>query len=708
MWIQTDSTCQLPYQEEVMTTQLTEPSEDNTTEVCNIDPIYIADGEVLPEASQYDTNATSINLNTVYATTIKYSDYYSVDVQKGHKYAISLTNGEYSYSSIYFSIKDPNGKYAKTSTSLALDYKGEYTFESLTDGKAIINIYGATKGKDYDINLAVYNATEDGLKQNSDTFEPNGAYAVSYPMVFDQVYSSSIVEGESHDMYRFDVKKGKSYSIEISNLDDSEGYLSLSKIYSEEEDKVLVLSSTVSIGTSKVYTFTASKDSTVQVWLYDSTSKNHDNYTIVASQETGHGHNHDPQTYEPNGSSISAYPIKFNEELNTTLDAKVDYQDVYVIDAAQDKSYTVRVLNKTGNYSNVNVYAVLANTNTELINTTLSSTSANTTSYYDVYIGSAKAWTFTNDKADSKVYIYLWSDDKTKQNDYTIAIESNDENLTHNSTTLEPNDSSGSAFPIEINKAYDSELTANVDYRDVYVIDGKAGESYTVNVSNKVTSYSNINVYAKKVDTNTELINTTLSSTSANTTSYYDVYIDDTKSWSFDIGANDSKVYVYLWADNFHKTNDYTVQISSNDIEMEHNSTTYEPNQGSADAYPLNMDSNNTTISSQLEALDTKDTFKFYAPAYSKYTLTLTNDDTSNSNINVYAKKVDTNTELINTTLSSTSANTTSYYDVYIGSSKSWIFENSTGNPSDIIIYLSSDDKSKLNSYEFTLERIEE
>ena len=141
---------------------------------------------------------------------------------------------------------------------------------------------------------------------------------------------------------------------------------------------------------------------------------------------------------------------------------------------------------------------------------------------------------------------------------------------------------------------------------------------------------------------------------------------------------------------------------------MEHNSTTYEPNQGSADAYPLNMDSNNTTISSQLEALDTKDTFKFYAPAYSKYTLTLTNDDTSNSNINVYAKKVDTNTELINTTLSSTSANTTSYYDVYIGSSKSWIFENSTGNPSDIIIYLSSDDKSKLNSYEFTLERIEE
>jgi hypothetical protein len=687
MWIETYETCQLPYQEEVLNTKITEPTDkEETPTVCNIDPIFIADGDELPEASQLKNDPTPIALNTVYKTKVKYTDYYEVDVKKGHRYALSLTNGKYSYSTIYATVWDPNGNVALNTFSIATDLHNEASFSIKTDGKAIVYIQG-TNGKDHDINLAVYSATEDGLKHDEDTFEPNGTSAVSYPLVFDQEYSSSIVEGETYDTYRFNVKKGKSYSVEISNLNDSEGNIYFTGIYSDAEVKYLVSGYTIPIGTSMVRTFTASKDSTVHVYLGDGTSKNNDDYTIVATQETGYGHNHDTKTYEPNSSKVSAYPIAFNTAIDTTLDARTDSQDVYVIDAKKGNSYTVRLVNKDTGYSAINVKAIQANTGALLLN-------GYSYDSYDADIGSVSAWTFTNDKPDSKVYITVWSDDLTKQNDYTIAVESNDEGLVHDKDTLEPNDSSGSAYPIEINKVHKSSLLANTDYEDVYVIDGKAGYSYTLDIINNKISSSAINVKVIEANTNELLIN-------GYSYESYDIDIESVKAWTFDMGIKDSKIYIYLWSDDKTKQNDYTIAINSNDEGLVHDTTTYEPNQLKPDAYPLLVGVDTTTISSKLEILDSNDSFVFNAPANSKYKLTITNKDTGYSSINISAYQANTNELLIN-------GYSYESYDVDLGTEKVWTFENSTGNPSNMYIHLWSDDQTKQNDYTFTLEKIVE
>jgi ribosomal protein L18 len=504
------------------------------------------------------------------------------------------------------------------------------------------------------------------------------------------------------------VLKGKSYSVEISNLSDSQNTINMTGIYSDEEEKYMVSSESISIGTAKAYTFTALVDSIVHVGIKDITAKNHNNYTIVATQETGHGHTHDPKTYEPNSSGTAAYPIPFNQDINTSLDAKIDYQDAYVIDAKQGASYSIKLSNKDTSYSAINVRVVHGTIGDYLVNANAHTDSQNTNSDYDVNVNTTKAWTFANDKADSKVYIYIWSDDKAKQNDYTISINSNDENLTHNNTTLEPNDSSGSAYPIEINKPHNGILTGKLDFKDVYIIDGKAGYSYTLDLINKATSFSAINVQVVHENSGTTLVNANAHTDSTNNNSDYDVNINYTKAWKFDAGSNDSKIYVYLWSNDLKNNNDYIISVNSNDENLTHDSQTLEPNQLKPDAYTLLSNSTTETIDSQLEALDSYDSFKFNAPAVSKYKLTLTNKEISFSAINVQVVHENTGTTLVYAASHTDSTNNNSSYDVNINYTKAWSFENTTGNPTDIYIKLWANDKTKQNDYTFTLEKIEE
>ncbi|MBG9455705.1 hypothetical protein ABE61_16975 [Lysinibacillus sphaericus] len=224
-------------------------------------------------------------------------------------------------------------------------------------------------------------------------------------------------------------------------------------------------------------------------------------------------------------------------------------------------------INTTQDNSDINIY--LANTTAPIKFTLYDSNKNSISSYNSSLFTSLKAGTYYIEVFDS-----YWGDSYSSGS-YEIKATYSSGNVTHDSTTFEPNDTRENAFSIQSGKKISSLISNEFDvdfYKFSTTVDNGDVNIYLANTSAPIK----FSLY----DSNKKLISSSNSS-----------LFESLKAGTYYI-----KVYEYGWGSQYSSgTYDLIATYSTNS--KEHNPSTFEPNDTRENAFPIKS---NVSITSQI------------------------------------------------------------------------------------------------------------
>ena len=206
-------------------------------------------------------------------------DWFLVESAKAnHEYYLHLKNlgdknENYSYTFVPYSILDDNGEILKAKLSTVLGEK-TYKFTANSDGNLYIKFDSRYSLGDYSsrFEFEVQTGFEDGLVQDTTTFEYNDFQKVAYPIEGNRVYTSSATgTTDSADWYVIEnIDSAKENYLHLINLGDKNENSSMNPIKCEiidEKGKILDINLATTVK-EKTYTFTPIQDGKVYLHFY--------------------------------------------------------------------------------------------------------------------------------------------------------------------------------------------------------------------------------------------------------------------------------------------------------------------------------------------------------------------------------------------------------------------------------------------------------
>jgi len=154
-----------------------------------------------------------------------------------------------------------------TQTYIGTGKTNSLTITPATSGVVVIRLYGYIDYQNYDYKLTVMPTTADGLVQDPQTFEPNNTSVTATPLTLEQTVVSKLAVDEYQDYFSFDAVAGKTYSIDISNQNNSYSSLAYT-VGSVATPNDLVTQTYIGTGKANSLTITPTTSGVVVIRLY--------------------------------------------------------------------------------------------------------------------------------------------------------------------------------------------------------------------------------------------------------------------------------------------------------------------------------------------------------------------------------------------------------------------------------------------------------
>ena len=359
--------------------------------------------------------------NTVSTTLNKddHLDYFYTDLIDAHTYTLEFENYATSYGNVKLYILDENGNEVATIPSQGEGKVISQSFISTLTGKVLIKASPYSSSyldKYYKYSFNILPSTENGLVQDSVTFEPNNTPSTAYVGPELQTKFTSEITSDLSDKVDYisvNLVKDQTYTLEFENDATSYAYLNIYII--DSNDNVVDSINSQSIGdiTSKSFTATLTGKFLVKVRPYSSGyDDKYFKYSFKILPSTENGLVQDSVTFEPNNTPSTAYvgpelQTKFTSEITSDLSDKVDYISVNLV---KDQTYTLEFENDATSYANLSIH--ITDSNDYLVDriSNLGSGSSASTSFTATLTG----------KFLVKVEPYYATDDKYFKYSFTI------------------------------------------------------------------------------------------------------------------------------------------------------------------------------------------------------------------------------------------------------------------------------------------------
>ena len=422
-------------------------------------------------------------------------DYYSFDVVAGQTYALDLRNEFTSATSLCYTVGSEAvvDEVMKVSC-INIGAVNNRSFTAATTGKAIVGVHAYNYYKNVDYQITTLPSSVNGLVQDSQTFEPNNTPVTAYPIGLEQTVVSKLAVDELVDNFSFDAVAGKTYSIDISN--ESNSYSSLAyTVGSVATPNDLVTQTYIGTGKTNSLTITPATSGVVVIRLYGYIDYQNYDYQLTVMPTTADGLVQDPQTFEPNNTSVTAYPITLEQTVASKLSSD-ESEDNFSFEAVAGKTYSIDISNESNSYSSLAYTVGSVATPNDLVTQT--------------YIGTGKTNSLTITPATSGVVVIrLYGYIDYQNYDYQLTVmPTTADGLVQDPQTFEPNNTSVTATPLTLEQTVVSKLAVD-EYQDYFSFDAVAGKTYSIDISNQNNSYSSLAYTVGSVATPNDLVTQT-------------------------------------------------------------------------------------------------------------------------------------------------------------------------------------------------------
>lgn len=313
--------------------------------------------------------ARPLSLQTLITDTISqaYSDtgnVYQVSVDPYQTYSIDLyleVSPATMHGSLYLRVMSLSGQELLTRQTVLPATTGYFEFSTGGQREVLIEVSIQVRTTDFfQYQLAVYPASDNGLLQDADSFEPNNTASTAYYLGLQRTILSALAEGalDHQDIYQVDVLAGETYTLEVSfTIGTSTGAdTGLRVAVFDEFGNMLLVESRVEYQQTGYFELTPIQTGKIFSVLYTHplAQQRYYGYRLVVLPATDNGLVQDNQTLEPNNSLSTAYPINLDNTVSSELMAGTeDHIDVFSVPVQAGNHYSLQLNNVTAIRSGV-------------------------------------------------------------------------------------------------------------------------------------------------------------------------------------------------------------------------------------------------------------------------------------------------------------------------------------------------------------------
>lgn len=418
------------------------------------------------------------------------------------------------------------------------------------------------------------------------------------PLALQDLVTGTIQPGDSStsDLYRVQVDQNKTYSIDLfieQSVTSLPGHI---RVFNKE-GTLLLPSNLASTLLTSYFEFSTGNNTEVFIEVsIEYPSSIHFQYQLAIYPSSDNGLLQDSISYEPNNTLSTAHPLALQQTIDNALAAgTLDHRDIYAVDVLEGQTYTVMTTFTNGISTGAGTELQLSvsdDLGTLFVNE--QSIAYEQTTYNEI-----------TPQQTGKLYIALFSPRAAQDRYYgyqLTVLPAADNGLVQNDLSYEPNNSATTAYPINLETLYTSDLQDGTeDHMDFYSIDVTAGETYSVMLSNDTGVHTG--VYNFVYLTVNESDGTVLLDENA---------INNSSSNAFEfVATQDTQAVISIYphsqrlADSFQ----YRLLVTPSAGSMTQDSVSFEPNETPSTATPISL---STTVQSELST-DISDRYDYFS-----------------------------------------------------------------------------------------------
>jgi len=427
-------------------------------------------------------NAVSLSLQDLVTDTIlpsdsSTSDLYRVQVDPNKTYSIDLFI-ENSATSLpgHIRVFNKDGTLLLPS-NLASTLLTSY-FEFSTGGNTEVFIEISIEypsSVNFQYQLAIYPSTDNGLLQDSISFEPNNTLTTAHPLALQQTINNALSAGtlDHRDIYAIDVLEGQTYTVmtTFANGTSTGAGTDLQLTVSDDLGALFVNEQSIAYAQTTYNEITPQQTGKLYIALYSPRVAQHRyyGYQLSVVPAADNGLIQDNLSFEPNNSASTAYGIDLETLYTSELeDGTEDHMDFYTIDVTAGETYSIMLANDTG--MRIGAYNFVYLTVRESDGTVLLDENA-------INNSSSNAFEFVaTQDTQAVISLYPYPQRYADSYLYRLLVTPGAGTLTQDPVSFEPNETPNIATPITLSTIFQSELSTDIsdryDYFNVPVQNG--------------------------------------------------------------------------------------------------------------------------------------------------------------------------------------------------------------------------------------------
>lgn len=412
------------------------------------------------------------------------SDLYRVQVDSDKTYSIDLFI-ESSATSLpgYIRVFNKDGTQLLPSTLASTLLTSYFEFSTGSNTEVFVEVsieYPSSVHFQYQ--LAVYPSTDNGLLQDAVSFEPNNTISTAHPIALQQTINNALAAGtlDHRDIYVADVLQGQTYTVmtTFTNGTSTGAGTDLQLTVSDDLGALLVNEQSIAYAQTTYNEITPLQTGKLYIALYSPrvAQDRYYGYQVSILPAADNGLIQDDQSYEPNNSASTAYPIELETLYTTNLqNGTEDHMDFYAVDVTTGETYSVMLANDTG--VRTGAYNFVYLTIKESDGTVLLDESG-------INNSSSNAFEFVatqNTQAIISIYPYYqrFADSFL----YRLQVTPSAAFLTQGPVSFEPNETPSTATPVTLSTTIQSELSTDaIDRYDYFSVPVQNGVNYQLHL----------------------------------------------------------------------------------------------------------------------------------------------------------------------------------------------------------------------------------
>jgi len=404
------------------------------------------------------------------------------------------------------------------------------------------------------------------------------AIASAQPLALQDLITDTILPSDTStsDYYRVQVDANETYSVDLFIENSATSLSGHIRIFNKDGIELLPSRLASTLLTS-YFEFSTGNNTEVFVEIsIEYPSSVHFQYQLALYPSTDNGLLQDADSFEPNNTLSTAHPIALQQTINKALAAgTLDHRDIYAVDVLAGQTYTVMTTftNGTATGAGTDLQLTVSDDQGALFVNEQSIAYAQTT-YNEI-----------SPLQTGKLYIALYSP-RAAQNRYygyqLSVLPATDNGLIQDGLTFEPNNSASTAYPINLETLYTTELQDGTeDHMDFYAIDVSAGETYSVMLANdtgvRTGVYNLVYLSVKESDGTVLLDESGINNSSSNAFEF--VATQDTKA----------VISLYPHSQRFADSYLYRLMVVPSAAFLTRDPVSLEPNETPSTAAPISL-----------------------------------------------------------------------------------------------------------------------